>query len=421
MILKLESLLIFAFGIGIFVSKPLIYVASGGIIGLALLNLSLNASYRQIFFSDWLTWLCVALFGLGVLATVIHPGNAAEISWVARKSLYLLLLPVLYIAFQTLFNRVAGFAGAIVGFWVAALLTMQSMGWHWAGGRIAGATWQVDVWGVVTGLFVSFLLPSVFQANQSSLNRVLIGTTLLAAFAMMVMSGARGPWLGVAVGGLIYLVLFQQKVLLGLVVLVVALYFPVKQLLPQQITYLEQRVMSITNTGNLDDDTAKFSDSSWVRIQLWRVGIAQNLHKLENTPLTLLFGSGPKNQIYETLVFYDQWTGMPDTYKARLTAYGYPTNEMHNMYLDANGKLGLLWTIGSLVLIIVVVARGLRIRETHNQASLAVGLVSVNFLVTGLTYDILPHWGTFFLVFFTMLAIHAGNNTPSSTVQKVSH
>lgn len=405
---RLELFLIFALGVGIFVSKPLIYASSGGIIALALINLILNAPYRKALLSDWLTWFCVGLFGLGVVATVVHPGELNEISWVARKTLYLLLLPVLFIAFQARSARVAGLAGVMIGFWVAAFLTMQSIQWQWTGDRIAGATWMVDVWGVVTGLFVSFLLPRLFQTNQTLLLRVIFGLTLIAAFAMMIMSGARGPWLGVATGFFLYLLLFQKKVFLGLVVLLAALYLPTKQLVPQQMSYLEQRISSITDTGGIAGDPAHFNASNWVRLQLWKVSIAQSLHKLENTPLTLLFGSGPKNQINEIRAFYDQWTGMPEEDKARLSSYGFPTNEIHNMYLDSNGKMGLLWTLGSLFLIVVVVVRGFKIREPGNQASLAVGVVSVNFLVTGITYDLLPHWATFFWLFCAMLAIHAG-------------
>ena len=105
--------------------------------------------------------------------------------------------------------------------------------------------------------------------------------------------------------------------------------------------------------------------------------------------------------------FFKRWDGMPQNHKELLESYGYPTNEVHNMYLDAIGKMGILWALSSLILIVGVVIKSLRMREQRNQAKLAVLLVSTNFLVTGITYDILPHWGTFFLVFFTMLAIHA--------------
>lgn len=235
--------------------------------------------------------------------------------------------------------------------------------------------------------------------------KVLMGLTITAGMAMMVMSGARGPSLGVIVGGLLYLLLCQRKALLALAVLLVALYFLAQHFAPKQMASLEHRVTSIANTAGIDGDPARFDASNWIRLQLWKVSTAHSLHKLEHEPLILLFGSGPKSQIDDVRAFYDQWTGMPKAEKERLTANGYPTNEMHNMYLDANGKMGLLWTLGNLFLIVVVVVRGFKIREPGNQASLAVGLVSVNFLVTGMTYDLLPHWATFFLVFL----YHAGN------------
>lgn len=410
MIYKLELILIFVLGVGIFVSKPLIYAASGGIIGLALINILLDNQYRKTLFTDWLTWFCIILFGLGVLGTVIHPGSVNEIAWTARKSLYLLLLPILFIAFQSRYARIAGMSGAMIGFWAAAFLTMQAISWYWSGSRIAGATWAVDVWGVLTGLFFCFLLPRLFQSNEAPLLRILVGLTMIATLAMLMMTWARGPWLGMVAGGFLYLLFYQRKALLGLVVLLLVLYLPAQHLAPKKIASLEHRITSITSIAGIDGDPTRFDASNWVRLQLWKVSTAHSLHKLEHEPLALFFGSGPKSHINDIGAFYDKWTGMPDADKTRLSSYGYPTNEMHNMYLDANGKMGLLWTLASLFLIAVVVVRGFKIRAPGNQASLAVGLVSVNFLVTGITYDLLPHWATFFLVFFAMLAMHSGKS-----------
>lgn len=57
-----------------------------------------------------------------------------------------------------------------------------------------------------------------------------------------------------------------------------------------------------------------------------------------------------------------------------------------------------------MVVLVIIVAQGLSERR----------LVSVNFLVTGIAYDLLPHWATFFWVFFTMLAIHTGRQRLAS-------
>ena len=410
-VIATETILLFALGLGIFVSKPVIYAASGSLVALALLRLAFDWEYRKALYGTWFTPASVGLFLLGVIAAAIHPGTIDEIAWVGRKLLYLPLLPVLYIAFMHPRARASGLTGVFVGFWVAAFLTMQNIGWQWSGGRIAGATWLVDVWGVLTGLFVSFLVPRIFCLNTTVFVRIFIAITAIAAFGMLLLSGARGPLLGVLVSGLVYLVCFQRKMLAVVVALTVCLYFPAKHFLPSQVNYLHDRVASITHTADPNAGAGNFNASNWVRLQLWKISVAQSLDKLENSPSTLLFGSGPNSQIHDIRTFFDSWTGMSKEHKDLLASYGYPTNEIHNMYLDSTGKMGVLWTLGSLILILGLVLKSLRMRKPDDQASLGVLLVSTNFLVTGITYDILPHWGTFFLVLLSTMAIH--NNDAS--------
>lgn len=406
-----ETLFIFALGLGIFISKPVIYAASGALVALAILRVSFDPQYRSELLSTRLTPSSLGLFVLGLIATLIHPGTADEIAWTARKLLYLPLLPVLFIGFKQKSNRSAGMAGVMVGFWVAAYLTMQSINWQWSGARVAGATWFADVWGVLTGLFVSFLLPRVFQSKVTWQLRLLVVATVPAALIMLLLTGARGPLLGTLVSGLIYFALYQRKTLAFIAILMVVAYFPIKQLLPGEINSLESRIASITHTADPDTAPDNFNASNWIRLQLWKVALAQNAHKLEHAPLTLLFGSGPNNQVHDVRAFYDQWAGMPQKHKELLSSFGYPTNELHNMYLDSTGKMGLLWTIASLLVIAAVMVKSFQMREKTNQTTLAVMVISINFLITGITYDILPHWGSFFLVFLTMLAIHGYNSS----------
>ena len=401
-----EGIMLFALGLGIFVSKPLIYSASGALIALALARLVLDSDYRCKLTSTWLTPASIGLFLLGIIATAIHPGTTDEIAWTARKLLYLPLIPILYIAFMKRRERITALTGVFAGFWAAAFLTMQNIDWHWTGGRVAGATWLVDVWGVLTGLFVTFLLPRLFNASSAVSARVFTLITTIAAFAMLLLSGARGPLLGVLVSGLIYFMLYQRKTLVFMVLVVLFAYFPAKQWLPDQVNYLQTRMASITHVADPETTSGDFNPSNWVRLQLWKISIAQSLDKLDHSPSTFLFGSGPNSQIQDIRSFFDSWTGISQDHKDRLISYGYPTNEIHNMYLDSIGKMGVVWTIASLLMILGVVVKSLRMRRGEDQACLGVLLVSTNFLVTGITYDILPHWGTFFLVLLVMLAIH---------------
>ena len=407
---KIEVFLVFTLALGLFLSKPIIYAASGTLLAYALVRTSLDQTYRHSLFRSRLTCSCVLLYFLGLFATVVHPGGITELAWTARKLLYLPLLPVLYLAFMSRPVRVAGLNGVLLGFWIAAFFTMHDIGWQWNRGRIDGATWLKDVWGVLTGLFISFLLPSIFERSDTVVKRSVIALTMTAALAMLIMSGARGPLLGVIVGGLLYLTMFQRNKLLFVLVLIAALYLPAKYWMPTQIDYLESRIISMSHVADPDTDSENFNRSNWIRLQLWKTAIAHDTHKIFHEPLTLLFGSGPNNQIHEERAFFENWSGMPEESKQRLLSYGFPSNERHNMYLDSIGKFGILWTAGSILLIIAVAIKGIRSRGNFSQSSLAVSVVTINFLVTGMTYDLLAHWGSFFLVFLTMLAIHCRNS-----------
>jgi O-antigen ligase len=403
--LRLENLLVLMLGASIFLSKPLIYASSGLLILYCLIRIIVDKPYGHRVLTSPLTWVSAAIYLLGVVATLIYPATLQDTAWIARKSLFLLSFVPLYFAFADQRNRNWGLLGLLGGFWIAGALTLLEANWRPEDlTRLDGATWLVDVWGVLCSLFAVFLVPRVYDQNTPISVRVLVALTVIASLYILFLSGARGPWLGAFIGIAAYLLLFQWKTLTLLVLIGAIGYFPARQVLPESFAKLEEKVASMVDTGGRDTAT---SESNWIRLQLWKLSIAQDKEKLKNEPLKLLFGSGPLNHLQEYKSFFNKTDVLPAQDKARLSRNNFPSNDVHSMYLDATAKMGLLWTVASVFWLILLAMIGLARRKSHGSSALGAPFCILTFLIIGTFYSLLPHFGTFFLFFFIALALQS--------------
>jgi len=340
------------------------------------------------------------IYLLGIVATVIHPTTITDITWIARKNIYLLILPPLLIAFQDKQNRALGLAGLLMGFWISFLLTMYENGWRWSGERTDGATWLLDLWGTLCALFAIFLLPMVFNQKSAITLRLLLSVTILAALLMVIMTAARAPLLGAAIAGGIYLLLQQRRVLFIICVMLFASYIPLKSLYPVQLSSFETRLMSITDIKN--------DESNLIRLYLWKLALAKSTYQLTNDTTTLLFGSGPKNHINDYRLFFEETGKLSPAEKEFLSMHGYPSNEVHNMYLDAIGKMGILWTLSALLLFVSIAVEGYKRFIPNQYQTIGASMVIGTWLIAGIFSDLLPHWASFWVVFFATWALRDG-------------
>ena len=397
-----EHALVFLLGAGVFLSKPLIYVSTGLLTLYFLTRLATDTQYRQEAFANKLIIVALAIYIFGIVAGLIMQISTDDLALIARKSLYLVIFAPLLLAFRCATSRGFALAGALGGFWIAALLTLISIP-NADSTRIAGATWLVDVWGVLCGFLVVFLTPFIFDQRWSKQWRLFFAVTALLAFVLLILSGARGPWLGAAAALFVYLLLFQWKTL-GLLTLVAALaYFPAKHLFPAQINHITDRAMSVTQTQAVG--------SNWIRLTLWQLSIEHTKEKAREAPGVLLLGSGSDAHFPDFSEFTERTSMISNEDKERLASYGYPSNDIHNMYLDSIAKHGLIWTLANILFFISVAFVAWRYRTPPNQTPLAAPAVILYFLITGITYTLLPHFATTFMVFFALLACTSNKPT----------
>lgn len=398
--LRAENWMVFALGFGIFLSKPIIYATTGVLTVYFLARCIKETAYRKSAFSDRLIVTGLVIYIFGLIACLLMPTTLEELGVLARKSLYLVIFAPLILAFRQPSNRSYALTGLLVGFWVAAFMTFLQIGQH-PYGRLPGATWLVDVWGVLCALFLVFLVPRVFDRACSMRLRALLAITALTAltaFVLLSLSGARGPWLSACLTIAIYLLFYQRKTLGVLLVLAVIAYFPLKHFAPTPVTQLEQRVASITDTQT--------NMSNWIRLTLWKLSFAHSLEKLKTNPGELLLGSGGVSHYEKVLDFFEKTDALTLAEKEQLSApdFGYPSNDIHNLYLDSIAKHGLIWTAANIVFFIAIAIAALRRRPPHSHATLAAPALVGCFFLIGIFYSLVPHFATTFLIFFVTLA-----------------
>jgi hypothetical protein len=400
---RAENLMVFALGAGLFLSKPVIYAATGFLTLYFLLRCFKDSTYRRFAFSNKLIVAALAIYVFGLIACLLMPTTLEDLGVLARKSLYLVIFAPLVLAFRQSSNRNFALAGLMIGFWIAAIMTLLQIEQQHTG-RLAGATWMVDVWGVLLALFFVFLTPRIFEQQYSAPLRVLFALTALTTFILLVLSGARGPWLGACVAVGLYLLFYQRRALGIILVIAIMAYFPIKHFAPAPVAQIEQRVVSIVDTRE--------NMSNWIRLTLWKLSAAQNVEKFETNIGELLLGSGSVSHFEKINDFFERTDALTPEEKMQLSTIevGYPSNDVHNMYLDSIAKNGLIWTLANIILFLAIAIIASTTKNSPNQSNRATPAVVLCFLVIGIFYSLLPHFATTFMIFFVSIGLQTEQN-----------
>jgi hypothetical protein len=396
LLLKLETGFIFLLGLAICLSKPLIYLSTLLLMGVLAVRLLADPEYRQSLFNNRLFWASVGVFVLGVVSAAIGSSHPDDVGWMAKKTLLLVLLVPLLLAFEHKTNRVAALTGVLLGFWIAFVLTGNLYEWRWSGNRYEGATWMVDTWGVLCAMLILCLTPLVFVFASQWKWRAVLMVTLVGAMLMLVTTGARGPWLGVAAGGVLYLAIKQRRALLVVGAIGVAALFVANSLWPQQISAFQSRAQSIANTQT--------DMSNVIRLALWETGAALITKQLVTGDKGFWFGNGHEGKAALANDFYYNEFKDKATFKPGVLAdIGWQVDDLHSMYFVSVFQNGMLWTVGSLTVLLWLGLGPIRKGQRFTRSWLAVPSL-MGFLVIGITYTLLPHFALMFLIYFMTLA-----------------
>lgn len=386
-LIKVETALLFTFGLVIFLSKPAIYLVSLLLLLLTATRLVSECSYRKSVFNSRLFWASTGLFLFGIIAAFIGSSYPEDVGWMARKTMLLPMVVPFLIAFSYRVNRIAGLAGVLLGFWIAFFLTGNMYDWQWNGERYAGATWDVGMWGILCAMLMVFLTPLIPNSSYGLKWRALLTVTFLGAAVMLVTTGSRGPMTGAAAGILIYLAIKQRKVLLYGLILTVISMSTLAAYYPQQFDPIKQRLLSIADTQT--------DPSNYIRLSLWETGSHFIKKQLFEGDMGFWFGNGQVGKATLTNDFYYQEFSEKSLIKPGiLGSMDWFIDDMHNMYIESIIQNGALWTVAFFILSSIILV----------GSNFATVSLFIAYFTIGITYPILPHFALFVLLFFSCLS-----------------
>jgi hypothetical protein len=395
-LLRLETGFIFLLGLAVFVSKPLIYLSILLLITVTLVRLVRDPDYRYLLFKSKLFQVSSTVFIFGLLSTAIGSGQTEDVGWMFSKTALLPMVVPLLLAFGKPGNRFSGLAGALVGFWIAFVLTGNMYEWSWSGNRYEGATWLVDTWGVICAMFILLVTPLIFLTSQNKVWQIMLSLTLLGTVLMLLFNGGRGPWVGVIAGLFVYLTIKHRIALIVLTFLGIFSIFVASSLWPQQIDTFESRVQSITKFES--------EPSSYLRLALWETGYALIKKQMVTGDKGFWFGYQKKGRgNLPNDFYYNEFIDRAKIKPGVLKAYDWELTDFHNSYIESVFRNGVLWTLGSLFVLVWLAIGPLQKGQSFSATWVAVPSL-IGFFVIGLTYTLLPHFAFLFLIFFMTLA-----------------
>jgi len=406
---QVESFLVVLFAVSIFMWKPGIYVSSALIIVYTCIVIFKSPDYRKKYFGSNITIISLAMFVVGTTTSLIAMQQTEDLLWMVRKTLFLLTVGFLLIAFNNEKNKKIAFYGLVAGFWVASLLTIFK-NWQLMGviTRVEG-TWPQGTWDALLGLFLVFLLLSIkdiFSKSVPSLRtKLFLFATLCMSVFQLIWAGGRIPFVACVVAILLYVLtlkLSKRMIINAMLASVIAVMLSVT-VFKDHTDSLINRVQSITDVSN---------DDYWVRLNLWKVGFNHAVFFMKNEPSTFLFGAGGKSYGPMQIEFFQDMP-MNAVDREKFQSFGYPSGDPHNMYIDSILKNGVIWTVLFLIYLLWL-ATGFKLKQSWQRPEPFI-LLSF-YLVLGIAYTILPHFFTYFLVFFMMYFVSSKNPRRQSGV-----
>lgn len=368
-------------------------MSSGLITAYLLVRSMIDHEYGQMVWRSKIAQISLAMFLLGLVTATIGAEELTDITWMARKTLFLPVIVFFAFALEQPRNRTVAITGLIATFWVASLITLNAYDWqlHF-GGRMEGH-WPQGTWDTLLGLFFPFTVFAFKWKNQTSMMRIGQSATIFMALLMLFLAGGRATWVGALASIFLYYFVFKFNIR---TLMIGALTSAIFALLISTVFYDRAQPILDRFASIADTET---EGSNWIRLQLWKIGLKHMQEFAFEDPKQLLFGGGAesydaKQRAFFSTLPYDR------SDRIRLVEYGYPTGDTHNTYLDNALRHGIVWT-SAMTLYLIWLCIGFRFFGTRTTPSSSALLL--NLLIVGIFYTVVPHFATFFFALFVLL------------------
>lgn len=389
---KIELLSLCLLFLSIFISKAGIYVGLSLLLLIQIYNFTLNRNFRALITNNRLLLGCVGLFFLGVMST-LSPDAKDSLTYF-RKASILLVFPIIYFLLLKGGNlrwaQISIVVGLLVGlgnaFYALSLIP------EWNGQRIT-SFWDVGRWAECLGYSLAVVTPLIFEkrVRSSQIKRVYYILLSVTCIIALVLSGGRGPLLAVFITGSLYLTFRSPKTLLAILISVFTLFYAGKSFQPIEAVY--QRIASITDTQHNDSNNA--------RLVMWKSGLDFAKYNLTHNPNEFFFGVGIKH-------FEDKYTKYLEN-SADIQAIVKQTNgevsfkDLHNTYLDLSAKIGAIYALAYLILLISILKVFFKHRISGGAWAYSGICLIMTYIITSMFYTSGLEYQT--TIFFSLIAL----------------
>lgn len=376
-----------------FQSKPLINLLGGFSLLFSFIYIYLYN--RDIFKNNPYLILFIAPYFIGiVLSFFSYSGIDSTISFLGRFKFMLLVLPLaafvnsrkeLHILLAMLF------LSAIIAVGYGVYTNQPYAAFH--GFHIIGRTADMMIIVCLTALV--YLVQSKLTLNANSIFLKFILALMVGTFAWaLIMSEMRGSWLGLGVGGIVF---------------IAVLLFVDRRALLYMAPLLSILAISVMFQGNVENNVSKINssfksiietqnnESNEARLHLWKTGWDFSKDHFS-------FGTGAKQS---KEMFIEFFNAQPDAYQKKYHyAINYPGN-YHNSYLQIHVEAGIVFFffyIISLVYVLAIIFINIKKVKSADQKYLISAFVtSIAFMVTQVFHNDLYSYGStaFYLVLFS--------------------
>ena len=389
---RYEPYILGLFFLSLLVSKSAIYISLTLLLILQLMLLNNNKKAIDYINSNHLFIISISTFLLGIITTFPYNLNFVDLGEFIRKSILLLLFPLLTIQLKNSrnlhFAQVSLFTGLYiaVGYSIYNIIVLGG----WSGERIA-SFWDVGRWSEVLGYILAMTVPFYLENEKTKTQNIILLFTILISIVCLLVSGGRGPLLAIIITLTIYLLIRNPKLLIAIATTIIFVAF-IGQDVPA-IHSITERVFSIFGLNTLPSNSA--------RLAMWEQGFNFTVHNLINNPTSFLFGVGINN-FEESYTYYIESIGIKQQL-IELTENNYSFTDMHNTYLDLAIKLGFIYLLSYISLLVSLFLHFLKKAKTNPNIAYSAMALILTYIITGMFYTSGLEFQT--SIFFSLVAL----------------
>lgn len=143
--------------------------------------------------------------------------------------------------------------------------------------------------------------------------------------------------------------------------------------------------------------------SIYLRLAMWETGYALITKQLVTGDKGFWVGYRKKGKGELANDFhYNEFADQAKFKPGVLKEHKWQLTDFHNSYLESVFRNGIMWTVGSLLILAWLAVGPLKAGQGFTRTWVAVPSL-LNFLLIGMTYNILPQFAFLFLIFFLAL------------------